>query len=171
MYDSWRFVRDDPYSMFGDVGEDAVINSWKLDSIINYYRELYLPGATELYRVKNRGVEIYDEDDTFVMEHISNFDTAYNFIVSKNYIYSLTNGKEILSEWNKIAYERSKHRKKGEKAAIYKSEYINSRKKNKIENSKKAKELFLRGASVKEIAKYLGLQEQTIRLYLKKSSS
>lgn len=166
MYDSWRFVKEDPYSMFGEIGDDVVIKSWTTDAIIEYYRELYLPGATKLYEY---GVSCFVSEDK-IREYIKDKNTADNFIAAKNYILELPANKEILGEWNKTAFERVRHKKKGEKGAIYKSEYIDGRKRTKIENTKKARELYNAGISTKAIAKDLGVSMQTVHKYLKITS-
>lgn len=168
MYDSWRFVIEDPYSMFGDVGDDVVIKSWTMDAIIDYYRELYLPGATKLYR---NAISCFDSEDN-VRKCIEDKNTADNFIAARNYIQNLSNSKELFGEWNKTAFERARHstKNKGEKGAIYKTEYIDNRKKKKIENTKRARELRNAGISIKAIAKELGVTDQTVRKYLKSTS-
>ena len=44
MYDSWRFVKYDPYELFAP-GESLVINAWKTEAILEHYRALYLTAA------------------------------------------------------------------------------------------------------------------------------
>ena len=42
MCDSWRFVINDPYSIFGDIGEDSIIKDWQNSAMMDIYRDLNL---------------------------------------------------------------------------------------------------------------------------------
>lgn len=170
-YDSWRFVIRDPYSMFGDVGEDAVINQWKIEAIEAYYRELYLPGATELYLKKAVDVHPHALDDKDVEKLISG-SMLSDFIAARNYILTTPNGKSKIEAWNSTAYERSKNRKKGKskgRTPINKTVYSIKASKNRAKNIERAKELYEAGISKHAIAKELGVGWQCVNNYLRSS--
>lgn len=170
MYDAWRFVRDDPYSFFGDIGEEAVINQWKKDTIIAYYKELYLEGAVILYskRKPNSKKPIHKLADNTVKTNIGKKNNPELFIKARNYILNLSHGQTYIDEWNEIAEKRIKTNKKGGKPIkIQDTEYAKNRSKKKQENIKKAKELREHGLKIEEIAKKLDVTKCTVNVYLR----
>lgn len=165
MYDSWRFVRNDPYSFFGDVGEESVINSWKREAIIEYYRTLYITGAIILYQSKGKK-EIYNIANSSVKKKIEDPVTANDFIVARDYILNLVDGKGILDQWNVIAYERFKRLNPKNPKKI-KSGANSKRAEQRAKNVLKAKELSNSGISTKAIAEYLGVTSSCVAMYLR----
>lgn len=165
MYDAWRFVQNDPYSMFGEVGEESIINQWKLESIIAYYKDLYMPGATILYEKKG-SKEIYEIADITAIKRIGNKAIGSDFIAARNYIYSLPDGKHILDEWNRNAYERARKSKKS-RPSINDTNYAKEKRAKRLTNIKRAKELRDAGKSVQEISEWMGLTMSCIRSYLR----
>ena len=126
MYDAWDFVKKDPYDMF-DVGEKAIIDSWKNDAILKYYRELYLPGATTL--VSKMNIDYKNKHDrksrpvpSIWLHKIPKKDLEKNlnpteckcFIEARDYI--LKSGRvDILEKCAVIACERAKRAKRAER--------------------------------------------------------
>ena len=174
-YDAWKFVIKDPYDMFGGVGSETVINQWKLLTIIDYYKEYYTDGATEIFKsykmkkgTKPKIKELYSFSDEEVRSKIKDDKIYEDFIKARNYIYSLDR-KDLLSEWDKIAYERVKKMKfKGTpKMNISELEYHKDRTAKKFERIEKAKELSAKGYSKRDIAKELGVTKCTVYTYLK----
>lgn len=171
MYDAWRFIHNDPYSMFGDVGEEAIINQWKTDTIMEYYKERYLPGATELYLNKKEGAkkEIYELSDNLLKKQL-NKEMLLDFIDARNYILATTEGKSKIKEWNSIAYERSKKKKRSKGTghiSIERTKYHQEMSRRRIQNIERAKELYLAGISKEGIAKELGVTMQSVNAYLR----
>ena len=185
MYDAWRFVKNDPYSMFSSAGEESIINQWKIDTMIDYYKDLYIPGAVILYKAMDETnyiygnktqkekhkllkKEIYNLDDNTIKERIGDEATTNEFIAARNYIYTLFNGKEILEEWNQNAYDRSRKKKKGHgKIFIQDTDYAKENSAKRITNIKKTKELKESGKSVEEIAKQLNITTGCVYKYLR----
>lgn len=168
MYDSWSFVKKDPYEMFGELGEESVIKQWKFDAIIDFYRDLYLPGATILYKTKKKK-EIYDIADSSVKKKIKNKGLTDDFIAARNYIYDLPNGKEYFDDWNRIAEERVKRLKKnpGGRSSIENTSFAKQRKVERQKNIARAKELYSAGISKEAIAKELMVAKTTVNNYLR----
>lgn len=179
MYDAWRFVKNDPYEMFGEVGEEAIIKSWSDAAIIDHYKDLYLLGATILYVLNaKKKKEIYELADSSVIKKIGNREISDNFIAARNAILELDDGRELLDQWNVIAFEKSKRREKDiAKGKISKndpiklksskhSDYVKSK---HIERIRKAKELFDGGMSKEDIAKELGVTKTTAYRYIRES--
>lgn len=170
MYDSWRFVRDDPYELFSP-GEDTVIDAWKTEAILDHYRALYLTAATILYKKKAKkdiqnivdgALDIYFEDQ------INGKMMIENFIKARNYIRQRFDAKEIFRKWNVEAYARShKVRLNGKKAAIQDSEYFKKNVARRLENIKKAKELEAEGKTIDQIALTLGVTKSAVWSYLR----
>lgn len=169
-YDAWRFVQNDPYSMFGDVGEESIINQWKIESIIAYYKDLYMPGATILYEKKG-SKEIYEIADLTVEKRINHKPTSNDFIAARNYIYSLPEGKRILDDWNRMAFDRSRKHKKNPdssgRVSINETTFAKQKHNTRLENIAKAKELKESGKSAQEIAEIMDLTVPCIRNYLR----
>ena len=84
MYDAWRFVKNDPYEMFGEVGEENIIKSWSEAAVIDHYKDLYLSGATILYVLNaKKKKEIYELADSSIIKKIGNKEISNNFITFK----------------------------------------------------------------------------------------
>ena len=174
MYDSWRFVHEDPYSFFGDVGEEAIINAWRSETVIAYYKDLYIKGAIAAYRsgFKVKKKELYDISDSSLKSRVmKDNDIRKDFIEARNYIRNIPNGLDYLDEWNSIAYERVK--KMGDREplsrseASMRSEYTKQRVAQRRKDMEKAWELKQGGLSVKAIAKYMMRTECCIRNYIR----
>lgn len=172
MYDSWRFVHNDPYSMFGDVGEDGVIGSWKSEAIISYYKDLYIIGARIAYQsgfiAKNKA--LYDVADSTLKKYIKNKATLNDFIAAKNYIFNIPNGLDYLDEWNSIAYERAKKDKRKKTlgpGCIGRTEYVKQKQEQRQKNKEKAWELKQAGFSTEAIAKYMMVTKSCIHNYIR----
>ena len=168
MYDSWTFVKKDPYNMFGDVGEESIIKQWKFDAITSYYKDLYLPGATILY--KNKGnKEIYEIADGSVKKKIKDKSLTDDFIEARNYILNIPNYKEYLDDWNRIAKDRVNRLKKnpGGRSSIENTSYAKQRKAQRIKNINRAKELYSAGISKEAIAKEMMVSVSTVNNYLR----
>ena len=164
MYDAWQFVRDDPYQFFGDVGEETTIKEWKKIAIEKYYRVLYLKGAEAICRsTKTKHPESLD--DSAIVGILK--ESAGEFIAAKNYISKLQNAKELFHKWNVIAFSRSRHGITAKRRKTIDTEYHRELIKQKAKNVKRAKELYEDGISERAIAKELGVQLNTVRVYLK----
>ena len=169
-YDSWRFVKRDPYEMFGEVGEKAVINSWKSDAIIEYHKDLYINGAAIAYQsgfVKKRKDLHELSNSTLKKKYIKDKSALDDFTMAKDYILNLPDGTKIIEELNSGAYERAKRRnRKGYVPSIYEM-----RKKERDKNKARALELRDAGISLKAIAKSMDLQESTVKKYFREIDS
>lgn len=173
MYDAWRFVKNDPYEMFGEVGEERIIKDWSEYAIIDYYKDKYLLGATILYILKAKNKkEIYELADSSIYKKMSNKEIADGFIESRNHMLSLPNGVELMDKWNAIAYERAKKSEK-DKDNKYNSIIQNKSTSDIIKVNKhkemvlKAKELFDNGMPREDIAKELGVAKGTVYRYIR----
>lgn len=170
MYDSWKFVKNDPYELFSP-GEDAVINAWKTEAILEHYRALYLAAATVLYKKKAKKdiQNIVDDDlDIYFEDQPNGKMMIENFIKARNYICQRFDAKEIFKKWNVEAYARSyKVRLNGKKAAIQDSEYFKKNVEKRIKNIEKAKALQTDGKTVNEIALILGVTKSAVWSYLR----
>ena len=169
MYDAWRFIIQDPYQLFGDAGEEAIINSWTRQAKIEYYRVMYLKGAEIVIRAhKSKHPETLGE-----MELRETIGNAYNdFKEAKDYILSLpkVDQDEIFHEWNVMALTRARKARTPSglgRGCISKTSYFSNMKNEQVKNIKKAKELFDEGMSVKDIAEELELTPCTIRKYIR----
>ena len=172
-YDSWRFVKKDPYYMFEDVGEKSVIEAWKFDSIVAYYQDLYIEGAVDAYRsgFEKKKKELYEiSESSLKKNYIKNKNKLDDFIAARNYILTLDDGfgRLKLDEWNLIAYERSKRKPK---TGVGRSYVAEQRKQEREKNKRKAIELSKSGLSIKAIAKYMGVGDECIRRYLREADS
>lgn len=105
MYDAWRFVRDDPYQLFSDVGEESVINEWKMEAIEAYYRLLYINGAVILFK-NNVDKELLKLKDGEIVKSICDRKIAEDFIEARNYISTTSHADVLFKEWNRVAYDR-----------------------------------------------------------------
>lgn len=168
MYDSWRFVKKDPYAMFGDVGEESIINSWKLEAIIDYYKDHYINGAvvifssgiTDIFKLKN--------DD--ISQLINDRRVFDDFIKARDYINTLTDGKTYVKKWDEIAFNRirERKRKRGQgRISIENTKFAQSNHATRLKNIEKAKELKKAGISSKAIAKELNVVLSTVNNYLR----
>lgn len=170
MYDAWRFVINDPYQFFGDIGETIIINSWKKEAILEYYKALYLIGAEKVYITHPKSKKIHLLTDGEIIQRINDNKVAAEYITARNYISGLSNKDDLFKEWNIAAINRARHplKKRGPsgRIPINETEYHKQATKKRLENIEKAKELYEEGLSRKEIAKELGVTEQCIRLYL-----
>ena len=170
MYDTWIFVRNDPYELFTP-GEESVIGSWKEEAILDHYRSLYLTAAAVLYKKKAKkdiqnivdgALDIYFEDQ------LNGKMMVENFIKARNYISQRYDAKEIFRKWNVEAYARShKVRFNGKKAAIQDSEYFKKNVEKRIKNIEKAKALQTDGKTIDEIALALGVTKSAVWSYLR----
>ena len=168
MYDAWRFVRDDPYLFFGEVGEESVINAWKDKAIEEYYRVLYLEGATILFHM-HAPKKIYELSDEKIIEKLGDTKVAKDFIEAKNYICNLPDNKDLIREWGITAYERSRHYTPGKKTDRRKnlSDHQKKLKTDRELNIKRAKELDAKHAPLRVIAKELGVSIPCVMRYLR----
>ena len=179
MYDAWRFVKNDPYEMFGEVGEETIIKTWSDAAIIDHYKDLYLLGATILYVLKaKKNKEIYELADSSVIKKIGNKEISDNFITARNAILEFDDGRELLDQWNVIAFEKAKRRERDiAKGKISKndpiklksskhSDYVKSKHMEKI---LQAKTLFDSGMSKENIAKELGVAKNTVYRYIREA--
>ena len=168
MHDAWRFVIKDPYQFFGDVGEAQIIKSWTKEAIEDYYKKLYLPGATLLFKKKVSKDKIKNGTEKELSEFIfiDDLPILRDFLLARNYIYSTLNGEKTAHSWDVEAYGRSK-RKIGKKGAIAETEYAKKAMERRKKNIERAKELYEDGLSVKDIASDLKLEMSTIRNYLR----
>ena len=168
MYDSWVFVKKDPYDMFGDVGEESVINQWKSDAIIAHYKDLYIPGAAILYRKRNVNSkkEVYEIADSSVKKKIKVKGVSDDFITARNYILSVPNYQEYIDDWNRIAKDRASRNKE---KIIGRSfvERAKTKKEERRKNIERAKELFQAGISKQAIAKEMMVALSTVNNYLR----
>ena len=166
MYDSWRFVRRDPYQFFGEVGEESTIQAWSQQAIEDYYKVLYLRGATYLFHM-HAPKKVHEIPDDKVLSYMGDSQAAGEFIAARNYILNLDNGRDLINQWNATAYVRSKHYIPGKRGQIAQTDYFKNNRDVRSKNVERAKELYENGISIKAIAKELGVQVQTIRAYLK----
>lgn len=170
MYDSWRFVREDPYELFAP-GEESVIGSWKEEAILEHYRSLYLTAASILYRkhspkqiqtIPEEELKPYFEDQTDGKKLLE------NFVMARNYISQRYDADEIFHQWNVEAHARSyKVRLNGKKSAIQDTEYFKKNKAKRLANIAKAKELESEGLTIDQIALDLGVTKSAVWAYLR----
>ena len=169
MYDSWRFVNEDPYSMFGD-GE-AVINSWKTDSITEYYKIIYLKLSPIIYGNKPSDNHIQNLSEEELKSCFDNLVDVSKFMEARNYISKLPNSESIFKEWNSIGRRRRNEAKAFSRLRKSRSEAAKDAYKKRIEISNKrkerAKELYEVVISRQAIAKELGVQLNTVNVYLR----
>ena len=164
MYDAWRFVRDDPYQFFGDVGEDVIIATWKEMAIEEYYKIPYIKAGIEIYRSRPKTKKIQSLDDSEIISILKDNKLSAEFISARNYISKLQNANELFKEWNIIAMTRSK--KLGVKGKGFK-EYVDDKKSERQKKVEKAIELYTGGMNAWDIAKELGVTRQTVWAYLR----
>lgn len=170
MYDSWVFVKRDPYELF-EPGEEQVINAWKEEAILDHYHSLYIAGAKILFkrRAKKEIQKIVDGALDIYFEDVDNGKKIKeNFISARNYISNRYDANEIFRKWNVEAYGRShKFRINGKKAAIQDSEYFKKSRAKRLANIERAKELEIEGKTVGEIASILGVTKSAVWSYLR----
>ena len=170
MYDSWRFVSGDPYQFFGDVGETIIINSWKKEAILEYYKELYLDGAIAIFLTKPGSNDIHLLTDGEAAQRINDNEIFKNYLEAKNYICSLSDYEELVKNWNMTAIDRCKRavKKKGKgRILIQDTKYHKALSMKRRQNIEKAKKMHNDGLSLEEIAEELGVTAQCIRVYLR----
>lgn len=168
MYDAWRFVTEDPYKFFGDVGEEAVIKAWTKESIKEYYKVSYIKGATILY-INHSKKYIHALPDKEIIEIMKDNKLASEFLKAREYISSLDDKDDIFREWNVMALARSRKRYYRHLAGVdpdYKT-HPEKLKDARQRNINTAKELFESGMSERAIAKYLDVQVNTVMNYLR----
>ena len=172
MYDAWRFVKQDPYDMF-DMGEETIINSWKIDSIIAFYKDEYVDTATLIFAARPDLIVPRDQPVTLdltddeVRELIG--DQADRFIVARNYISELRHDY-MLSDWAKTACGRVlRAMKKGNvgKISIENTLFAQNRQAKRIQNIEEAKRLWDEGLTKAEIGEKLGVTKQCVNVYLR----
>lgn len=168
LYDAWRFVRDDPYRLFGDVGEETIIKAWTNEAIKEYYKVAYIKGGTVLYiNHSKKPIHILPEEE--IIEVMKDNQLAADFLKARKYISDLKDKDNIFHEWNVIALSRSRKKYYKHLAGIDPEYRPHSEKlkETKQKNIKTAKELYESGMSERAIARYLGVQTRTVMLYLK----
>ena len=166
MYDSWVFVKNDPYTLFSP-GEESVINAWTKEAVLDLYRSWYVKAGAILYKLKApKRIQSMDYDD--VIKLVQDKEIASNFIEARMYVATLPNKKEIYHEWNVMAHAKShKTLVRGKKSEIQNTEYFKKNKEKRAKNISKAKELEKLGLSVDEIAKDLGVTRSAVWNYLR----
>ena len=179
MYDAWRFVKNDPYEMFGEVGEETIIKTWSYAAIIDHYKDLYLLGATILYVLKaKKNKEIYELADSSVIKKIGNKEISDNFITARNAVLELDDGRELLDQWNVIAFEKAKRRErdiakgkisKNDPIKLKSSKHSDHVKSKHMEKIIQAKTLFDSGMSKEDIAKEIGVAKNTVYRYIREA--
>ena len=127
----------------------------------------------ELYlsRDKNEKEEIYELKDSIVKKRIKNKNDLEDFFKARNYILTLSDGRRILDEWNRNAYDRSRKIKRSSKSSgrisIENTDFAKKKHEQRLENIAKAKKLKAVGKSVQEISESMGLTIPCIRNYLR----
>jgi len=168
MYDAWRFVRDDPYSMFGD-GEKIVIDAWTKDVIKEHFKKIYLHLGALVYSKHPKDKHIQNLSNDELCEYLPNKEDADKLSKAIDYISHLSDSKEVFKEWNSVAYKRRnevrviKRSQNGDNFRCVNQEKMDKRRKN----ANKVKELYESGMSRQAIAKYMGLHIATINNYLR----
>lgn len=127
-YDAWEFVERDPYNMFGEIGAETIINSWKEDMMIDFYRDIYLPVCEKLIRkmkightykggdkkgsgrrpISKKDLCLLSENELSKYLHGLDF---VDFTKSRDYILA-HNRKDVLDTCTSIALERIARDKK-----------------------------------------------------------
>ena len=167
MYDAWRFVRDDPYDMFGNVGEEQIIKSWTNAAILDYYKKMYIDGGAILLK-KKVAKRIYELTDDQIISNIDDKKLAEDFIAARNYISKSLEAKELFKEWTIAAYTRSRRLNIGSgRHSIADTDYHKNLVAKRQKNIERAKELHNEGISIKAIAKELGVQIRMVNIYLR----
>lgn len=169
MHDAESFVVDDPYNFFGDVGTDTIINEWRNASIEEYYKPFYVKTGSELYHFMGKDVDLNKLTNEEIKQYIPPID-AMNFIEARNYIRKAINSDAKMAEWHRLAHDRHMRKygpKKGRAAAIKESKYMTERRKIRMENIKKVKELHKKGWNTRAIANEIGISNCTVFNYLK----
>lgn len=180
MYDAWRFVRKDPYDMF-DPGEETIINSWKDQAVIDYYKDFYITGAAILYYKKaSKTKPIYELSNSTLKKYIKDKKKCEEFIMARDYICNLINGKDLIQSWTEQIRNRTRlydrHIREGKMDANTFSladgrvTHLEKRKKDHEEAIKKTKELFDAGTSIDAIAKELNIARGTALRYVREAS-
>ena len=166
MYDSWRFVRDDPYELFSP-GEDIVIKAWIDEGLLDYYRPPYIKAGSILYK-KKAPKQIQDIPEKDLMDYLQDPGLERDFIKARNYVSKRSDAKEIFHEWNVEAHSQS-HKVKihGKKAAIQESDYFKKAKAKRAKNIERAKELKDAGFSIQAIAADLQVTAGAVWGYLR----
>lgn len=167
-YDAWRFVKNDPYDVFGEVGEDQIIRIWTNDAITEYYKALYLIGAQMLFAAHVSKQDIKENDEA-IKKAIGNDKLAEDFITARDHVYKLSNGPELAKQWNVIAYGRAKRYGRG--IGKQRTEYHKKVSEKRRKNIEKTKELWEAGMSANAIAKELGVGIATVHVYIRSINS
>ena len=90
--------------------------------------------------------------------------------LQRNYIRKAINSNAKMSEWHRLAYDRYMRKygpKKGKVAALKESKYMTERRKVRMENIKKVKDLRKKGWNTRAIANEIGVSDCTVLNYLK----
>lgn len=117
-YDAWTFVLRDPYYMFGDIGSETVIETWKKDTIIDYYKDLYMPGAIEIClneNIKCKTNKLHKLTDDEIKEAIKDNNVREDFIKARDYICS-TNRESVFDDWAEVIINRKSSAKRRRKS-------------------------------------------------------
>ena len=158
MLDAWSFIKNDPYNMFGEAGEEDIIKQWTNDAINDYYKILYLKGASILFK-KHITKKDMNNDDT-IKNLINDEQITSNFISARNYAHSLPCGEELIRH---LLLKNKEVKPK----TIKDSDYLKALMSKKEKNINMAKTLYSEGLSKKEISEKMGLTIQCINKYLR----
>ena len=137
MYDAWRFVSEDPYQFFGDVGEEIIIKTWSEEAIKEYYKVLYLRGATMLYkqhvRKKFPNEKIQNIPNEEIISVMNDSKLSSDFITARDYISKTNEADKIFHEWNVVSFSRARRMYLGRQRTD-KTDYIDNRSTKRKEN-------------------------------------
>lgn len=169
MLDAWSFIKNDPYNMFGEAGEEDIIKQWTNDAINGYYKTLYLKGASILFKKHITKKDMNNDD--IIKNLINDEQITSDFISARNYAYSLPCGEELIREWNIKAFSNARHlllkNKEVKPKTIKDSDYLKTLMSKREKNINIAKTLYSEGLSKKEISEKMGLTIQCINKYLR----
>lgn len=169
MLDAWSFIKNDPYDMFGEAGEEDIIKQWTKDAIDDYYKTLYLKGALILFKKHITKKDMNNND--IIKNLINDKQITSDFISARNYAHSLPYGEGLIREWNIKAFNNARHlllkNKEVKPKNIKDTDYLKTLISKKEKNINMAKTLYSEGLSKKEISEKMGLTIQCIRNYLK----
>lgn len=169
MLDAWSFIKNDPYNMFGEAGEEDIIKQWTNDAINDYYKILYLKGASILFKKHITKKDMNNDD--IIKNLINDEQITSNFISARNYAHSLSYGEELIREWNIKAFNNARHlllkNKEVKPKNIKDTDHLKTLMSKREKNINIAKKLYSEGLSKKEISEKMGLTTQCIRNYLR----